>query len=43
MFNLFNRNNPGAVQQMPGQETPFGTVLQVLPGREGQVGLRFDF
>jgi hypothetical protein len=31
VFNLFNRDNPAAVQQMPGRATPFGTVLQVLP------------
>ena len=43
MFNLFNRANPAAVQQQPGQATPFGTVLQVLPGRESQVGVRFSF
>jgi hypothetical protein len=43
MFNLFNRANPAAVQQLPGQATPFGTVIQVLPGRESQIGLRFDF
>jgi hypothetical protein len=43
IFNVFNRGNPAAVQQLPGQATPFGTVLQVLPGREFQLGVRFDF
>lgn len=44
-FNILNRNNPAAVQQLdvPGQPVPFGKNLQVLPGREGQVGIRFDF
>ena len=46
-FNIFNRNNPAAVQGLPTDPTstrpPFGADLQVLPGREGQVGIRFDF
>jgi hypothetical protein len=42
-FNLFNRANPAAVQTLPGQPTAFGTPLQVLPGREGQVGFRVEF
>ncbi len=42
-FNIFNRNNPAAVQTLPGQPVPFGGDLQVLPGREGQIGIRFDF
>jgi outer membrane receptor protein involved in Fe transport len=46
-FNILNRNNPAAVEQLPtevGSDRPaFGTDLQVLPGREGQVGVRFDF
>jgi hypothetical protein len=43
MFNLFNNANPAAVQQLPGQPTPFAAVTQVLPGREGQIGVRFEF
>jgi outer membrane receptor protein involved in Fe transport len=46
-FNIFNRNNPAAVQGLPTDPTsdrvPFGGDLQVLPGREGQVGIRFEF
>ena len=43
-FNTFNRSNPASVEQFPDiAATPFGTNLQVLPGREGQVGLRLDF
>lgn len=41
MFNVFNRQNPASINTEPG--TDFGRVLQVLPGREGQVGLRFSF
>lgn len=43
MFNLFNRANPAAMETLPGQPVPFGEPLQVLPGREGQLGLRVDF
>lgn len=43
MFNLFNNANPAAMQQLPGQPTPFGEPMQILPGREGQVGLRIEF
>ena len=42
-FNVFNRANPSAVQDAADAPVPFGTVLQVLPGREGQVGLRVEF
>ena len=48
-FNLFNRDNPAAVNGLPPGTNPssnaprFGQVLQVLPGREGQVGIRLDF
>jgi Carboxypeptidase regulatory-like domain/TonB dependent receptor/TonB-dependent Receptor Plug Domain len=43
-FNLFNRANPAAVEQFPNvSSAPFGATLQVLPGREGQVGVRLDF
>jgi hypothetical protein len=43
-FNLLNRANPAAVQQLQTDSlTPFGKPLQYLPGREGQVGLRFEF
>jgi len=45
-FNLLNRANPAAVNSLPpaGSNAPqFGQVLQVLPGREGQVGLQIEF
>ena len=43
-FNLFNNANPAAVETFPNvASTPFGANLQVLPGREGQAGLRFEF
>ena len=43
MFNLFNRGNPAAVQQLPQQPVPVGRITQRLPGREGQVGVHFEF
>jgi outer membrane receptor protein involved in Fe transport len=43
MFNLFNRDNPAAVQGLEGGTPSLGSTLQYLPGREGQVGIRFDF
>lgn len=43
MFNLFNNRNPAAVETGAGKPTPFGKPLQVLPGREGQIGLRIEF
>jgi hypothetical protein len=42
-FNLFNARNPAAVEPQMGTSTPFGQPLQVLPGREGQIGLKIDF
>ncbi|HET6929296.1 MAG TPA: TonB-dependent receptor [Candidatus Acidoferrum sp.] len=47
-FNLFNRANPAAVESLPRTNSTstaaqFGEVLQVLPGREGQVGIRIEF
>lgn len=43
-FNVLNRQNPAAVQtQQNIVNSPFGSLRQVLPGREGQVGLRFEF
>lgn len=46
-FNAFNRDNPAAVNGLPpvpGSNAPaFAQVLQVLPGREGQVGIRVEF
>jgi hypothetical protein len=47
-FNLFNRDNPAAVNGLPAANPTsnapkFGQVLQVLPGREGQAGLRIEF
>jgi hypothetical protein len=44
MFNVFNRQNPAAVETNPASTiTPFGQAIQVLPGREGQVGFRIEF
>ncbi|HEX6279537.1 MAG TPA: TonB-dependent receptor [Pyrinomonadaceae bacterium] len=47
-FNVFNRQNPASVQNRadsPLRPTlrPFGTADQVLPGREGQFGVRVSF
>lgn len=42
-FNLLGRANPAAVEQFRSMPTSFGKPLQVLPGREGQVGLRLEF
>jgi hypothetical protein len=42
MFNVFNRQNPASINAQPAANL-FGTVQQVLPGREGQIGLRFSF
>jgi hypothetical protein len=43
MFNLFNRDNTAAVQALQGGTPSLGSTLQYLPGREGQIGVRFDF
>ena len=44
LFNVFNRQNPAAVGQKQGVALqPFGQTIQVLPGREGQFGFRFEF
>lgn len=43
-FNLLNRQNPSAVQNREDVLTePFGSTTQVLPGREGQIGIRIEF
>jgi hypothetical protein len=43
-FNLLNRQNPRLVQNRVDVATePFGSTTQVLPGREGQIGLRISF
>ena len=43
-FNLFNRQNPAAVgQSATNLVQPFGKAIQVLPGREGQIGFRIEF
>src|SRR4030095_9420093 len=43
-FNLLNRQNPAAVQTRVDVVTePFGSKTQVLPGREGQLGVRIQF
>ena len=42
-FNTFNRANPAQMQSVADGPVPFGTVIQVLPGREGQVGFKIEF
>ena len=42
-FNTLNRANPSQIQTAAESQVPFGTVIQVLPGREGQVGIKLDF
>jgi Carboxypeptidase regulatory-like domain/TonB dependent receptor-like, beta-barrel len=43
-FNLLNRQNPRSVQNRENITTePFGSITQVLSGREGQVGFRISF
>ncbi len=42
-FNILNRQNPAAVFTNLQQPDIFGTKAQVLPGREGQFGFRFEF
>jgi TonB-dependent receptor-like protein len=43
-FNVLNRQNPAAVgTQQNVASQPFGKAIQVLPGREGQLGLRIEF
>ena len=42
-FNILNRQNPAAVFTSLNQPDIFGTKAQVLPGREGQIGFRFEF
>jgi hypothetical protein len=42
-FNTFNRANPLQIQTSADSSIRFGTVTQVLPGREGQVGIKLEF
>ena len=43
-FNLLNRANPLQIQSGSSvAPVPFGSVTQVLPGREGQVGIKIEF
>jgi hypothetical protein len=43
-FNIFNRQNPAAVETTPSNANlVFGSLKQVLPGREGQFGVRLEF
>ena len=43
-FNVLNRQNPAAVGRQNGVALqPFGQAIQVLPGREGQLGFRIEF
>ena len=43
-FNLLNRQNPRSIQDRESiVSQPFGSIIQVLPAREGQVGFRISF
>ena len=43
-FNIFNRQNAAAVETTnTNTNLPFGALKQVLPGREGQFGVRVEF
>jgi hypothetical protein len=47
-FNLFNNANAAAIQNQQGLvnssgASTFGTVSEWLPGRQGQIGLKFEF
>jgi TonB dependent receptor len=42
-FNVFNRANPSQIQTAADAPVRFGTVTQVLPGREGQIGIKLEF
>jgi hypothetical protein len=42
-FNTFNRASPSQIQAISEGPLRFGTVTQVLPGREGQVGIKLEF
>ena len=43
-FNVLNRQNPAAVGRRADVPLePFGETIQVLPGREGQIGFRIEF
>jgi hypothetical protein len=43
-FNLLNRQNPAAVESTTtNANLTFGALKQVLPGREGQIGVRVEF
>jgi hypothetical protein len=42
-FNILNRANPSQIQTAAEGPVRFDTVTQVLPGREGQVGIKIEF
>ena len=42
-FNTLNRANPSQIQTTATGPVRFGTVTQVLPGREGQLGIKLEF
>lgn len=42
-FNVLNRANPSQIQTAAEGPVSFGTATQVLPGREGQIGIKFEF
>jgi len=42
-FNVFNRQNAAAIETRTTNPAPFGALIQVQPGREGQVGFRLEF
>lgn len=44
LFNALNAKNPAFVETNPqATNRQFGTTAQVIPGREGQVGIRIEF
>jgi Carboxypeptidase regulatory-like domain/TonB dependent receptor-like, beta-barrel len=42
-FNLLNRASPSQIETQSAGPVAFGTVTQFLPGREGQLGIKFEF
>jgi hypothetical protein len=42
-FNVLNRANPSQIQNAAESPVRFGTVVEVLSGREGQMGVKVEF
>jgi hypothetical protein len=42
-FNMFNKANAAAIQSQQSIPATFGQVSEWLPGRQGQVALKFEF